>query len=790
MTTPVCTLDLARMRRDRIDKLRAAMDRRRRRHARALRPGERLVRDRRPRARRPTTCAPSWWRAVAVRRARRRRGRISTPSSPRASPVGPPRRPPPPARSRSRRPTGAAELVAQARRAAGSRSTTRPSRCGRRSRGRDVDRRRRRSSRRPSSPRPSTSSSASARRRRSTSGRCAPCAPLAQPGALATDLSGAFLRAIAELGATVEHRRPRVPGDAALDRRRSVQRHRRAGVPAPDARRRAASGRRAVDRHRHQPQRLRVRLRRDLDRRRRARRPTRDRSSTSGARSSTACSRSRSPARPAPISCAAARERTGRRPWLSYFYLAHGIGTDSAEMPFIGTDRGDAFDASIVLATGHGARVRARRVGRRPRRPSQRGDRRGHRRRLPVALEPGRARRSGGVVSRLELEYCLERDGARRHRRAGARPRGERARRLRTPTDCGSPGPGAFAPGCVVVRSTGAVHLLANSNDGFERLPASSTSTASPGIPTKLLGALARDPGLHRRAARRRRRHVTRHARALRASWSRRPRSSTPGRSSPSCGACLRPEKIAGGARGRARRARRARGDGRRRSATACARACCAACAPSASRRSASRRPRSRRSPPRSTAARPPGCRPSALLGDGRERRAPRRRAAQRLGGVARAHLRGRRRRRSSSRRPTGGTTLVGAVPRRARRVGHLRDLEAVVYGVGRGVEPYDDDLVLEPGMVFALELHREPPPAPGRRCTSPTTGPVGPHRPRQSGCTRVVGRPRQRPIWRPAPLDDLHAPRLDARPGRSRDLPSRGSRGPRSSSLRRRSCP
>ena len=47
-----------------------------------------------------------------------------------------------------------------------------------------------------------------------------------------------------------------------------------------------------------------------------------------------------------------ATERSGRRPWLSYFYLAHGIGTDSAEMPLIGTDRGDEFDASIVLQPG------------------------------------------------------------------------------------------------------------------------------------------------------------------------------------------------------------------------------------------------------------------------------------------------------------------------------------------------------------------------------------------------------------------------------------------------------
>jgi Xaa-Pro aminopeptidase len=42
----------------------------------------------------------------------------------------------------------------------------------------------------------------------------------------------------------------------------------------------------------------------------------------------------------------------GRRPWLSYFYLAHGIGTDSAEMPFVGTDLGDAFDAGLTLQPG------------------------------------------------------------------------------------------------------------------------------------------------------------------------------------------------------------------------------------------------------------------------------------------------------------------------------------------------------------------------------------------------------------------------------------------------------
>lgn len=42
----------------------------------------------------------------------------------------------------------------------------------------------------------------------------------------------------------------------------------------------------------------------------------------------------------------------GRMPWLSYFYLAHGIGTDSAEMPFVGTDLGPTFDASLTLVPG------------------------------------------------------------------------------------------------------------------------------------------------------------------------------------------------------------------------------------------------------------------------------------------------------------------------------------------------------------------------------------------------------------------------------------------------------
>ena len=42
----------------------------------------------------------------------------------------------------------------------------------------------------------------------------------------------------------------------------------------------------------------------------------------------------------------------GDRPWMPHFYLGHGLGIDSAEMPFIGSDLGEAFDQSLVLAPG------------------------------------------------------------------------------------------------------------------------------------------------------------------------------------------------------------------------------------------------------------------------------------------------------------------------------------------------------------------------------------------------------------------------------------------------------
>jgi Xaa-Pro dipeptidase len=42
----------------------------------------------------------------------------------------------------------------------------------------------------------------------------------------------------------------------------------------------------------------------------------------------------------------------GERPWLPHFYLAHGVGVESAEMPLVGTDLGAAFDDGLVMAPG------------------------------------------------------------------------------------------------------------------------------------------------------------------------------------------------------------------------------------------------------------------------------------------------------------------------------------------------------------------------------------------------------------------------------------------------------
>ena len=443
MTEPICALDLARMRRDRVAKLHAAMEAAGVDTLVLCGQTERLVRDRRARARgRPHA-------RVVVARGRAcsnaaRRGLTSTPTFPRARPTEMPdeflhraievetgR-----GRARARRDDSAR---------AGWRSTTRRSRSGTRSAPRElVD----------------ASAVLGAREAHEDARR----ARVHPPGA--GDQRGGDARGPAARGSRRPRHRPvrRVP--ARGRRARRDREHRRPGVPgdAPLGRGRARTASPASRCSRSRPAPTSSQAGDVMwvdtginlhgyasdfgatwivgrDARRDRARPVRplardvvDRAL--GARASRA--------RPRPTSSRRPRLDDGRRPWLSYFYLAHGVGTDSAEMPFVGTDLGDAFDASLDAAAGHGARVRARRVGRRPRRAPLRGDRRGHRRRLRASsrrraeLDAGRVREPARGVPRA--------DGARRHRRA----RCSAGRRTRAPSPtrrgCGSRGPGRSRP--------------------------------------------------------------------------------------------------------------------------------------------------------------------------------------------------------------------------------------------------------------------------------------------------------------------------------------------------------
>ena len=49
---------------------------------------------------------------------------------------------------------------------------------------------------------------------------------------------------------------------------------------------------------------------------------------------------------------AATEANDGVRPWIEHFYLAHGVGTDSAEMPLVGTDLGPEFDDAQIMQPG------------------------------------------------------------------------------------------------------------------------------------------------------------------------------------------------------------------------------------------------------------------------------------------------------------------------------------------------------------------------------------------------------------------------------------------------------
>ncbi len=54
----------------------------------------------------------------------------------------------------------------------------------------------------------------------------------------------------------------------------------------------------------------------------------------------------------ADVARAATNANGGDRPWFPHLYVAHGVGTESAELPFCGTDLGPEVEDQVVLATG------------------------------------------------------------------------------------------------------------------------------------------------------------------------------------------------------------------------------------------------------------------------------------------------------------------------------------------------------------------------------------------------------------------------------------------------------
>jgi Xaa-Pro aminopeptidase len=52
------------------------------------------------------------------------------------------------------------------------------------------------------------------------------------------------------------------------------------------------------------------------------------------------------------VAVAAREANDGEPPWFPHLYVAHGIGTESAELPFCGTDLGEEVESQVVLAPG------------------------------------------------------------------------------------------------------------------------------------------------------------------------------------------------------------------------------------------------------------------------------------------------------------------------------------------------------------------------------------------------------------------------------------------------------
>ena len=259
-----------------------------------------------------------------------------------------------------------------------------------------------------------------------------------------------------------------------------------------------------------------------------------------------------------------------------------------------------------------------------------------------------------------------------------------------------------FAPGCVVVRSTADVHLLANSNDGFDAFPGDHLYPVT-WNPQKLAAALRAVPGLTQA----RRIGVDGMSPGIHALF----RDVVPGAELTDAGPIFA-ELWRLPAHGKVEEVREA------------ARVACNGLAAMAAFLRDGVRARVLRgvcaerfaslgvtTPAFEAVAAPidggasTWLPPERLLGAGEN--VALRAGALRHGweaSLARTYVVGEP---SEEQPPPDGWSDLLALCHEGIRVGHLRDLDAVVYGVGRGVEPYDDALQLEVGMVFALELHR-----------------------------------------------------------------------------------
>jgi Xaa-Pro dipeptidase len=260
----------------------------------------------------------------------------------------------------------------------------------------------------------------------------------------------------------------------------------------------------------------------------------------------------------------------------------------------------------------------------------------------------------------------------------------------------------AFAPGCVVVRKTGGVHLLANSNDGFEEFPVDHLVPVT-WNPAKLLGALRAIPGLTdaRTVA------VDGMSPAMDAVFGELVPNAELADAGPVLAEVWRvpsADKLQA-----VQEAARVACDGLAAMATFLrdgvrARVLRGVCAERFASMGVT-------TPAFEAVAAPidggasTWLPPERLLGAGEN--VALRAGALRNGweaSLARTYVVAEP---SVEQPPPDGWADLIALCRTGTRVGHLRDLDAVVYGVGRGVEPYDDDLALVAGMVFALELHR-----------------------------------------------------------------------------------